>query len=253
MKDYHFEPLSQYRVTSNNVLALSSRHCYPIHINIEIIASELLRYKKTKGVGVNAILTKTIASVIKENPKFSRLNSVLKRGFFTNRLMLAHHVSFSVAQDKLYGDEKVASVYILENADQKTLQEIDKELKRSQEMKLEELPIYGQLKFLVFIPHFLQKILFFIFSLFPSKKAVTFVSVGFTNLGKSQIELMTPVTPKTIFFGIGGLRDQLFLEDEKAKSRKVFTLNMMLNHYVVDGKICSEFLSEVKRKLETLC
>ena len=252
MKDYHFESLSQYRITSNNVLALSSRHCYPIHVNIEIIASELLKYKKSKNVGINAILTKTIASVIKENPNFARLNSVLKRGFFTNRLMLAHHVSFSVSQDKLYEDEKVASVYILENADEKTLQDIDQELKKAQEMKLEDLPIYGQLKFLIFIPHFLQKILFFIFSLFPSKKAVTFGSVGFTNLGKSQIDLITPVTPKTIFFGIGGLKDQLYLENETAKSRKVFTLNMMLNHYVVDGKICSDFLSEVKRRLETL-
>ena len=221
-------------------------------MNIEIEATNLIAYKKSSSVGFNAILTKVIANVLADNPEFARLNSVLKRGFFTNRLMVAKNVSFSVAQDKMDGPEKVASVFILEDANLKSMEQIHQELLQTHELPLEELPIYKELKVLLHIPNFLQKIIFYLASLVPTKKSVTYGTVGFTNLGKGHINCVFPVTPKTIMFGVGAFRDKLVLRAEKVHSIKVFSLNMMFNHFVVDGKICSDFLSKIKESIESI-
>ncbi|MBL6989794.1 MAG: 2-oxo acid dehydrogenase subunit E2 [Bacteriovoracaceae bacterium] len=247
---YQVKRLSKYRTVVNNVLRMSLPNSYPIHMNTQVDIESLLEFKKSKKLGMNAILTKAIADTIVDNPKFKVLGSVLQKNILGQKLVVFDHVSFSIAIDTTYEDEMVASTYLLENVDCKSLEEVDKELTPINNLKASELPVFKLLKFLLPLPSWMQRSLFYLNSMIPRDKAITLGSIGFSNLGKGSIHSFFPLSPKTIMFGIGGTHQRVVLKDEKAINHTFLTINITFNHFVVDGKICSEFLTSLKQRLE---
>jgi pyruvate/2-oxoglutarate dehydrogenase complex dihydrolipoamide acyltransferase (E2) component len=249
---YQIIPLSPYRKTLSNILAIAYPNCFPIPMSISIQCDNLLKFKKENGHGMNAIITKVIADIITEDSKFAPLNSVLKRNFFSNKLIMFESVSFSIALDTTYLGEMVASVQLLENAEQKSMKEIHNELLQTQGLTAEKLPIFRKLKGFMRLPSSFQRFILWTTRFLPTSGSQTLGSVGLTNLGRTSVTHFAPFSPKTIIFGLGGIEKKLVKNGEQIDEVQIMTLNMTFNHYVVDGRLCTEFLDSIKEKIESL-
>ena len=248
---FHVKSPSKYRTLANNVLRLSMKVSYPIYTNTVIDIHKLLQYKKEKGLGMNALITKAIADTIKSDPKFVPLNSVYQRSVWGEKIVYYDHVSFSVALDRMWETEMVASTYVLEDVDTKSLDEVDQELRKVNDLGVTDVKVYQILKKLINLPSWLQRLVMFVYGLIPKQNANTLGGIGFTNLGRGGIQCVFPKSPKTLIFGIGGSEKKLVLNKSgEVEEHQVMTLNMTFNHFVVDGMICNMFLSKLREKLE---
>jgi hypothetical protein len=244
---------SKMRILSNHLLSLSNFNCFPVYLSMEFNAEALLKFKKQNGFSMTAILTKTIADIFLENKKFKILNSyLLKSPLIKTKLLIFDEVSFSIALPKLYQGEEVASLHILKNLNEKSMEQIDIELKNANKMKIEDMPFFKSMNTLLKIPQFLYSPLFTLLKLFPSKKLVAGSSIGFSNLGKSPVQIFLPQSPKTLMLGLGGIYNKVIRENENFIEAKHMSFGLTFNHYVVDGLICSDFLNALKIKLERL-
>jgi pyruvate dehydrogenase E2 component (dihydrolipoamide acetyltransferase) len=56
--------------------------------------------------------------------------------------------------------------------------------------------------------------------------------------------------PQSGILSVGKARDELYLEENKVKSRKVITIGLSADHRIIDGVIAAGFLQNLKHKLE---
>ena len=187
---------------------------------------------------------KTAADVLQENPEFGILNSVLDRSLWRNRVIVFNDVSFSIAVEKSFEEERVVAVYVLHDIMKKSLPQIEEEYEQIATTPMEEFPIFKKMSKLLSIPDFLHGPIFSFVTFFFPRDYITYGSMGMSNLGKGNIQSFFPSTSKTLIIGLGGAREK--------EGRSWITLNAVFNHYVVDGKLCSRFLERIKEKLETL-
>ena len=249
---FKIKKASQYRSVVNNILALSNNNCYPIPTFTEVNIKNLLDFKKKHGYGMNALLTKCIADTLMSDPRFKPLNSIYQSGWFSNNIIYFDNVSFSVAQDKEYEGEMVASTYELKDVNLRSLDDIDKELKDLASKRVQELPAHQKLNYLMKIPPFFLRIMAFIVANFMNASKMTMASIGFTNLGNGAIQGVFPISPKTLIFGIGGSIPRVVKVGDTFEENPILQINMTFNHYVVDGRLCNDFLTALRSKIENI-
>ena len=242
--------LNKFRIVANNALRMATNRCFPITLNMEVKATEILKFKQQNHLGLSTILAKSIADTIKSDHEFQILNSMMVKSILKNKLQVFEHVNFSIALPKVFEGHKVAALYILDKADLKSYHQIDTELQMANKLLLEELPMFKKLKLLFKLPTIIINLIFWLMDVFPISMASYGSSIGFTNLGKTPVDTLTPVSPKTIIFGFGGIREKPILKNGQYVPEKIITINMTLNHFVVDGEICSIFLEKLKKRLE---
>ncbi|HAZ14365.1 MAG: hypothetical protein A2X86_19245 [Bdellovibrionales bacterium GWA2_49_15] len=236
---YTIRPLSRYRRCANNILQLANaKNIHPICLNAEI---KLASDKRSRFA---PFFMKKVAEVLQENPEFKILNSVLERTAWRSRLIVFDELSFSVAVHKEFEGESVVVIYVLQDVIKKSPAQIEDEYNKLSAMPIEEFPLFLSLKKLFYIPAWLHRPIFTLWAMLFPRDYISYGSMGFTNLGGGNIQSFFPSTSKTMIMGIGGIRDQ--------DDHSLFTLNVVFNHYVVDGRICARFIEKIKAKIESI-
>ena len=194
---------------------------------------------------------KTIADIVMEKPEFKRLNSILHRNLFHNKMLIFNNVSFSLAVKKQLNEEPITMIYVINNANQKGIKQIQSELDSIKIMEVTEFPIFKEIIPLLKLPSTIQRMILRILPLISKRKNYSnYGSIGFSNLGKSSITSFFPVSPKTMIFGIGGIRAKNSVSNGVLMEKHVITINLTFNHFIVDGDICKSFLEELKNRIE---
>ncbi|MBI2520240.1 MAG: 2-oxo acid dehydrogenase subunit E2 [Bdellovibrio sp.] len=234
---YTIRKLSRYRRCANSILQLSNaKNVHPIYLNTEI---QIPPDKKNNFV---PFFMKKVAEVLQDNPEFKILNSVLERTAWRSRVIIFDDLSFSVAVHKEFEGGPVVIIYVLHDVMKKSLIQIENEYKKLSTMPIEEFPLFIKLKKLFYIPAWLHRPIFALWAILFPRDYLSYGSMGFSNLGQGSILSFFPSTSKTLIMGIGGIRD--------IGGNSSFTLNVVFNHYVVDGKICAQFIEKIKAKIE---
>lgn len=230
-------PLSRYRRLANSVLRLSNqKRFFPVFLNTEV---EIPSGKRKKLV---PFFMKTVADILKENPEFAILNSVLDRSWWRNRVIVFDDLSFSLAVEKPFEGELVVAISVLHDLMKKSLHQIEEEYEKIARTPLEEFPLFRKMSRLLWLPDFLHGPLFALVAAFFPRDYSSYGSMGLSNLGKGPIQSFFPSTSKTVIIGLGGVRER--------DGRFLLTINLVFNHFVVDGRICSRFLERIKNKIE---
>lgn len=244
---------SHYRRFVNNMFDFSTRDTFPIFLNAKIDITKLLHFKKEKKIALSALLIKYISDTMASKEKYKPLNSIYKRSILGPRIHYFDNISVSMTLDRYWQNERVACTYILEDTNHKSLEEIDTEIKKTRELEIEDIDAFKQLKYLLPLPNPIQRFIFWLAKLFPSPATTTYGTISFSNVGNGSILSIGTASPKTLFFAIGGTEKQLVkTEDGDIEEHDFLTLNLSMNHYVVDGMLCNQYLDDLKRNIENI-
>jgi len=150
------------------------------------------------------------------------------------------------------GEENVAPVVVIRDADTKSLQAIAQELfvksveaKKQEKLNLKKLDSIGK-----WIPFsFIRKR---VVSLFINNQRVRRELVGtFQITSLNNIDFGLPaVLSSTALLGVGGVAKRCLVIDEEVRVRPTVYLSLAGDHRVLDGVKAVAFLNEIKRLLE---
>jgi len=73
-----------------------------------------------------------------------------------------------------------------------------------------------------------------------------------SNLGMYGVTYFTPIInqPNSAILGVGSIEEELYMEDNVVKMRKVLYLSLTFDHRVYDGDIAASFISDLKDGLQ---
>ena len=207
-------PLSGLKKTSAERVSKSFRTAPHSTVIMEIDVSKAKTLHDKLQVSYTAILVKAVAEALKEQPI---INSTLEN----NQIKIFEDVNIGVA----VATEKGLTVPVIRNADRKTLEEIDKNIR-----ELTEKARQGKL----------------------TKDELTGGTFTITNLGMYGVEFFTPIInpPEAAILGVGRIREKPIVVNEEIKVRPVMTLSLTFDHRIVDGAPAAEFLRKIKEKIE---
>jgi pyruvate dehydrogenase E2 component (dihydrolipoamide acetyltransferase) len=194
-------------------LGYSLRTALPVALMTDFDASNLFSLYRilkdrhgAEAPSLTSLYVKTVADVLRKNPDF---NAVVEG----DEVRVLDEVNIAVAVDTPRG----LYAPTIQNADQKTLHEIEAELRR-----LVEKAVKGTI----------------------TLNELTGHSFTISNLGHRDILYFTPIInpPDICILGVGGVRDY--------GSGPRGHLTLVFDHRVVDGAPAASFLSEIKSSLE---
>ncbi len=210
--------LSPMRLRIAENLAKSSREMVLTTITMEACVDEIvyLRSKlpKDKRPSITAFLVKALAQALREYREFNaRLED--------NKLRIYGDINIGVA----VALENGLIVPVIRNADEKTLTQINNELKelakKARENKLTVDDLTG-------------------------------ATITLSNLGMYDVDVFTPIVyPGHIaVLGVGRIYDKLVLEENHVKTRKYVMLSLTFDHRAVDGAQAALFLKKIREYIE---
>lgn len=150
------------------------------------------------------------------------------------------------------GEENVAPVVVIREADRKPLQAIAQELfvksieaKKQEKLNLNRLDTIGR-----WIPfHFIRKK---IVGRFINNQRIRRALVGTFQISSlNNVDFFFPaVLTTTALLGVGGAADRCIGVGEKVEVRSTIYLSLAVDHRILDGVKAAGFLTEIKRLLE---
>jgi pyruvate dehydrogenase E2 component (dihydrolipoamide acetyltransferase) len=218
-------PLSGIRAIIADRMAASAHSTARVTLVTEVDATEFVRVRedlKTRlseawgfSPGYNDLLAMIAADALRE---FPYLNTRLAE----DTIEYLAQVNIGIAVDT----ERGLLVPVVQDVDQKTLQEIGAELRqmvqraRSGKSRLEDL---------------------------------TSGTFTITNLGPYEIDAFTPVInlPEAAILGVGRIQSKPAVVNGKITVRQLFTLSLTFDHRLMDGGPAARFLQFIKHAIET--
>lgn len=208
---------------------------HPVAMNLTV------RVHESRVHGLMPFFMKSVGEMLRAHPEFAVLNSVLDRGWWRSRIVVFDDLAFSIAVEKPFEGENVVAIYVLRDVMRRGLDEIAAEYTALKAMPIEELPLFRKMRWLLSVPDFFHLPLFKLAALFP-RDYDSYGSMGLSNLGRGHIQTFFPSTSKTCIFGLGGVIER--------DGHHELTVNLVFNHFVVDGALCARFLEALKTRLE---
>jgi pyruvate dehydrogenase E2 component (dihydrolipoamide acetyltransferase) len=181
---------------------------------MEVDVSKAAKLHERLQVSYTAIIVKAAAKALTEH---ATINSTLDG----NQIKIFEDINVGVAVATEHG----LTVPVIRNTDKKTLKEIDTAIK-----DLTEKARQGKL----------------------SREDLTGGTFTTTNLGMYGVEFFTPIInpPEAAILGVGKITEKPVVVDGKIEVRPKMMLSLSYDHRIVDGAPASEFLREIKEKIE---
>jgi len=207
-------PLTGFRKISAERVSTSFKTAPHSTVTMEVDVSKAKTLHDKLHVSYTTILVKAVAEALKEQPI---INSTLEN----NQIKIFEDVNVGVA----VATEKGLIVPVIRNADDKSLEEIDKAIK-----KLTEKAKEGKL----------------------TKDELAGGTFTITNLGMFGVEFFTPIInpPEAAILGVGRIREKPVVVNREIKTKPVMTLSLTFDHRIMDGVPAAKFLGKVKEKIE---
>ncbi len=207
-------PLTGFRKTSAERVSMSFKTAPHSTVIMEVDVSKAEELHKKLQVSYTAILVSAVAKALLEHPM---LNSTLEE----NQIRIFEDVNVGVAVATEHG----LVVPVINNADKKSLKEIDTAIKELTEKAKE-----GKL----------------------ARQELTGGTFTITNLGMYGVEFFTPIInpPEAAILGVGKITEKPVAINGTIKIKPIMMLSLSYDHRIVDGAPAAEFLQKAKERIE---
>lgn len=218
-----------------------------IHMQFEADATVIFdQLQRINGEHVTKItLTSYIAKVLADTVAANPHMHAYRYG--KKKLVLFDNVDLSVIiERKIEEGVRMPIHYVVCNANQKTLGDIDHELRAAK-----TTPLYGndrpltnlEAQFLSW-PRMMRRLVWFFIRRDPHVFRIVAGTVGLTSLPAelSHRAVGTPITPMTLTLLVGAVSAHLAMKDGLVVERKIIQFNLAADHDVVDGAQMMRFM-----------
>jgi len=231
------------------------KHYISSFIEIDVTeARKKLKMERLKGIkcSFTAFLISKIAQTLHDHPSMC---AYLKN---KREILQFEDINISVIIEKNIGDTKVPIPYIIEKAQEKSVEQITLEIEHVKNKVLDdhEILLHRKTNFGERIyPYFPKwvRVLFWKFMLKNPKWAYSNMgNVAFTSLGMagSVTGWFAPITIHPICFGAGSIVVKPRFINRLTEPREILHLTILMNHDIVDGAPMARFINQLIKKIE---
>ncbi len=252
---YEIKPFSKER-RNISLLLEEGRKKHIIYVIVEADvtkAREIIKERKRKGddISFTGWIVKCMAEIMKEEREFN----AIRHG--KRKLIYFEDVDAAIPVERVVAKEARPRAYIIRKANEKSIEEITKEIRNAQKEEVEKgTEVIGKLsafeKFVLKAPYFIQKILFTIVgrNAFMRKKYMG--TTGVTSIGMTGFDgwLIIIGGHYTTQIGIGGIAKKIIKDDEKVEEREFLRFIIGVDHDIIDGAPLARFASKLIDLLE---
>jgi pyruvate/2-oxoglutarate dehydrogenase complex dihydrolipoamide acyltransferase (E2) component len=242
MRNYIIDMMSEGR-RKNTVHMLFEADATFIFDQLQRINGELV----TK-ITLTSYIAKVLADTVAANPHMHAYRHGQKK------LVLFDNVDLSViVERKIEEDVRMPVHYVVHSANQKTLGNIDHELKAAK-----TTPLYGNDRPLTNLeahflswPRLIRRFFWFFIRRDPHVFRIVAGTVGITSLPAQTAHPMnwTPITPTTLTLVIGAVSPVVNIVNGLAVERQTIHLNLAFDHDVIDGAQVMRFIKIFRKRL----
>ncbi|QGY47482.1 hypothetical protein GM418_28570 [Maribellus comscasis] len=199
-----------------------------------------LHFQKTgEKLSFTGYIVKCLAQTVKQYPHF---NSFIKR----NKQVILNDVTISVLTEREFEGEKVPEPLGINQAQLKSYQQINDEIRLAQKEKGNQLGSLMNITWIRFIPGFLLKTFVRLadknISMAKKYGKVAITAVGmFTN----EPVWFIPHGTATVLLTLGSIVKKTICSEDKNSEREFLCLTVSFDHNIVDGAPAARFLNQL--------
>ncbi|MDP6466526.1 MAG: 2-oxo acid dehydrogenase subunit E2 [Pirellulaceae bacterium] len=170
-------------------------------------------------------------------------------------LVVFEDVDVSTLIERKFDGGHHPTLYYVRNANQKSFIEIHRELRESQDRKVDEKTLTEE-KTTSFLrmPRFIRKWMLRAMRRDPFIKKFATGTVGVTSVGmlapSNRRSWILPVSPYTLMIGIGAFYKAPAVVDDRIEAREMVALTVCVDHDVVDGGPAARFTTRFGQLIE---
>lgn len=254
--NYQFQDIVRSRIATFDIFDVGLRkHHINAMLEFDVTESRTklrdLR-KQGKTISFNAWLIKVIGSVLMKHPEAAAY-------FYSKkRLIIFNDINVSLLVEKKIGDSKVPMPLVIEKVNEKSCEEITREIENAKSQELnsgdivlkKESPSYQRLYYN--LPGFLRRLFWKALLRNPKAAFKTMGNVAVTSIGMiGKINgwfIHKSVHP--ISFGVGSILKKPVVIDNEIKIREILNMTILVDHDVIDGAPMVRFLDDLTCYIE---
>jgi pyruvate/2-oxoglutarate dehydrogenase complex dihydrolipoamide acyltransferase (E2) component len=237
-----------------------SKHHVKALLEVDVTeARTRMRQSRRNGARVSffAWLVKTTADSIALHPEVNGFNDQRH-----NRVVLFRDVDVSIAVEKQVGGVRVPLPYVVRQANQKTVDQIQHEIEaaKSESVENEGHYVLGApgstlaMKAFVTLPQWLRLALmraFFFNNPRRMKNAMGTVMLTTVGMAGHARGWIVPFSMHPVCLAFGSLTEQPTIHEGTIQKREILHLTVLIDHDVVDGVPAARFADDLVRRLES--
>ena len=208
--------------------------------------------RKGKNISFNGWLIKAISNTLQEHKEASAYL------FSKKKLIIFNDINISILVEKNINGQKVPIPLVIEKTNEKTAEEITKEIENAKKIMLSEKDIVLNKKpalyekFYYHLPGILRRAIWKIMLNNPKFAYRKMGNVAITSVGMiGKINgwfIHKSVHP--ISFGIGSVLKKPVVVDNKVRIREILNMTILIDHDVIDGGEMVRFLQDLTKYIE---
>jgi pyruvate/2-oxoglutarate dehydrogenase complex dihydrolipoamide acyltransferase (E2) component len=209
-----------------------------IDIDVTLARQYIQKYKEKTGsrISFTGWTIKCISQAVDENKQIHALRKGKKK------VIIFDDVDVLVTIEKTVNDEKIPLPYIVRKANEKSLVEINDEIRNAQALKTENnTMVIGRndrwLKLYQSTPKFMRKIMGILAMRDPffMKKNVGTVGISSIGMMGNFHGWAMPISPQPLYFSLGGITKKPGVVGDKIEIREFLSMSFLFDHDIIDG------------------
>jgi pyruvate/2-oxoglutarate dehydrogenase complex dihydrolipoamide acyltransferase (E2) component len=240
-------------------IALAKHHVRAL-LEVDVTeARRMIKQERHRGnkISFTAWLIKVIADCVALHPPIAGVNHAT-----SNKVLVFPEVDVSIVVEKDVNGTKVPLPYVIRNADQKALSQIQDEIEtaKSQNVEGEGDYVLGEgystmgMKLFVRLPQWLRLILMRLLVLnHPQRVKDMMGTVMITTAGMigHTRGWIVPFSMHPLCLAFGSLNEQAAVYRGEIQKREILHLTALIDHDVIDGVPAARFVEDLVKKLQT--
>lgn len=203
-------------------------------VELTRLATMRKRYsREVQPVTLTPFFIKAVALSVRAVPAVNRI--LFRRFPFGKRMVRFHVVDVNVPITRTVDGERLTFIGTIRGADELEISEIQDQLAQMQRGAPEESPYIQKLRKLKAAPPVLASIYHWLMTRSPAFYLKNAGTCGITTLEGMSSGHFFPIGPTTAVFGLGGMGDQVIARDGAPVVRRVLSVALALDNYVVAG------------------
>jgi len=256
------DPFSYKRIPPSRIATFDTfsvgllRHHISALLDFDVTESQLILQNLKKNgahLSFNAWLIKAISNALEKHPEATAYL------YSKKKLIIFNNINVALVVEKMIGNQLVPIPLVIEQANQKSIQEITKEIEaaKNQDLTNKDIVINRRTTFseklYYFLPGFLRQ---FIWKMMLRNPKFIFKKMG--NVSITSVGMIGKVNGwfihkavHPVSFGIGSIIQKPVVLNHEIKIREILNMTVLIDHDIIDGAPMVRLLNDLTKEIET--
>jgi pyruvate/2-oxoglutarate dehydrogenase complex dihydrolipoamide acyltransferase (E2) component len=220
-----------------------------IHEFFEADITDFMAWRAEAGpqaCSVTSFILACLARAVRDQPEMQAYRSA-----FGGKLIIFDDVDVSYTVEKVIDGEPTAWAYMVRDAGQKPIREIETALQRAKTTPVEGTQTWRMASRLMRLPRPIRRLVWLGPRYCPFLMKRYMGTVGLTSVGmfsKGGLTLL-PLSPMTLTLSIGSIEQKITRRDGEYISRDIVSLCLIADHDIIDGAPLARFASGLRSRI----